>query len=345
MDSQGTFVAAMIDTTSKAIAGAAALEVMERVGEGEVPGSFDQLRADLEMKLLQLSETLAVGLPDMFAHEVAWARETYAARGISPTFLPHCLAGLRSALEERLTPDSFQMAAALLERTQAQLQGDAKAPRDLLAGLRHTELARGFLEEALHGNAATSIQMLEQAREDGLTVDQLREEVIAPVQAEIGRMWQCGEINVAEEHHCSRVVQEMLARLRERPQAQVGRSLLAFSVAGDLHEIGSRLVADQFEAAGWHVIFLGANVPPEDSTRMAADKKVDLATLSVSQSIHMRAAARQIAALHALDPPVPVLVGGLPFTAIDGLWQAVGADGCATSATAALHEANRLLAG
>ncbi|MDZ7776615.1 MAG: hypothetical protein U5L09_13885 [Bacteroidales bacterium] len=42
---------------------------------------------------------------------------------------------------------------------------------------------------------------------------------------------------------------------------RVGKSMVAATVGGELHEMGIRMVADFFEMEGWDTWYLGANAP------------------------------------------------------------------------------------
>jgi copper homeostasis protein CutC len=66
--------------------------------------------------------------------------------------------------------------------------------------------------------------------------------------------------------------------------------------------------------------------------------------LSASTGLAVRSAAHAIASLRAAstEARVPIMVGGGVFARVDGLWQAVGADGCAKSASDSVRLAREL---
>lgn len=345
MNERGRFVAALLDSVSKAMAAGAAIDLQERLGTEAVPGSFEELVSEVEQRVHHLGAALAVGIPALYAREVAWTRTTFAARGVAPEFLRESLVSLRTAVEERLPPGHLELVREYLSAGEAVLEEPEREVGTCLAEGEHVELARRFLLAVLEGKRASATELLFAARVEGIPVGAIRKHVLERVQDEIGRMWQKGEIFEAEEHFCSRVVEEALALLREPRADENQKTVVVLTVAGDLHDIGGRMVADQFEARGWRVIFLGANVPVDATARAVKDFGVDLVALSVTQGVNLRAAAAQIEGLRAANEKhVPVMVGGAPFRDVPDLWRAIGADGCANDPESAVATAESLVA-
>ena len=210
----------------------------------------------------------------------------------------------------------------------------------------YDELAKAFLLAVLEGKRASAEKLIWDAVDEGASVSDLHNHVVTQVQKELGRMWQIGESYVAEEHFGSRVVEDVLAMLRSRMvrEPENGNTVLLASVSGNLHDIGPRLVGDQFEMMGWRTIFLGANMPANDLVRGVADFSPRMVALSVGQALNLRSAADTIAALRNLQPDLPILVGGQPFTAIEGLWEDIGADTFAADAASAVAFGQSLIA-
>ena len=161
----------------------------------------------------------------------------------------------------------------------------------------------------------------------------------------MGRMWQVGDVDVAEEHLGSRIVEEALILLRARmPRVEEnGHSVLVASVRGTLHDIGGRMVADHFEMAGWRSVFLGADTPTDDLVAAVEHFDIDLVALSAGLGLNIRATAEVVAAIRARRADLPVIVGGRPFSLLQELWQTVGADGSAPDAASAVREAEKLV--
>ena len=350
MDEHGAFTAALLDSSRKAYAAGAILRVQEAGPEAArfvESWGFDELVQDAQLRLEHLSEALACGRSEVFSLDIEWLGTTYAARDIPPELLKTTLRCLQAELEESLPPGSVSMPKSFLQDAIDRLdRPPAPAPSYLEANGPHVETARRFLGAVLEGEPSKAKTIVFDAIDAGMSIAEAHQDVIAKAQAEVGRMWQAGEIHVAEEHLGSRIVEDVLAQLRHRMEApEPGkRCVLTASVSGNLHDIGARIVADQFSMHGWRSIFLGANMPRADLVQATRDFEPDLIALSVGLAINLRAAAATIAAVREASPDTPILVGGRPFAFVADLWKDVGADGCALDASEAVRVGRDLVA-
>jgi MerR family transcriptional regulator, light-induced transcriptional regulator len=141
-------------------------------------------------------------------------------------------------------------------------------------------------------------------------------DVLAPAMVEIGELWETARIGVAQEHLATQITQTILARLAPTLEdagstRADGRPRLALvaGTPGELHAIGSRMVADFLEASGWDVLLLGPDAPAGDILALTRERSPDVVALSTSLSFNLLAAGRVFAALRALQRP-PLLVAG-----------------------------------
>jgi methanogenic corrinoid protein MtbC1 len=345
MNPQGQFIATLIEASGEALAAGAITRLSEAGHADDVEAwGFQQLVVDAHVRLENLAEALTVGRPDLLQLEVQWLATTYVARQVPLEFLKRTLECLRDELSE-LPEDAAAMACSYLDTALKTLVAPPpELPSLLVDGQPHVDLARSFLLTALEGRRNDAQRLLLDAFEGGVSVPDLHQHVLTRVQAEMGRMWQVGDVDVAEEHLGSRIVEEALILLRARmPRVEEnGHSVLVASVRGTLHDIGGRMVADHFEMAGWRSFFLGADTPTDDLTAAIKHFDVDLVALSAGLGLNVRATAELVASIHASHAGVPVLVGGRPFSQLPDLWQSIGADGSATDAAGAVLEGERL---
>lgn len=347
MSSPSTFAASLLDSTLAAQARGVALCLRERLGASRLAalGTFDELTADTRVRLEYLAEALALGHPTLYLQHADWLRAAYAARGQDEELLRAANACLATVLSEGLPPAAFAQVERLLVAEAHALAAPRREPPGELEGPRAREIAR-LLEAVLSGKRAAALACALELG-NALGEEEFVERVLVGVQRELGRLWQRGEIHVGEEHLGSRLTEDFLARLPE-PQPSVeagGRRVVLAATSGDLHDIGLRMVARRFAREGWEVCFLGANVPRADLAHALQDLETDVLALSVTLGLHLRSAAAVIAAAHALEPRVPVLVGGPPFALDDGLWRTIGADAVALDALTAERQARALVPG
>jgi methanogenic corrinoid protein MtbC1 len=208
-------------------------------------------------------------------------------------------------------------------------------------------LAQAYLQALLRADRRAASQLVLQAAGDGVPIRTLYLGVFQPSQYEIGRLWQIGEISVAQEHYCTAATQLVMSQLYPRlfTTERAGRTLVATCVAGDLHELGARMVADFFELAGWDTYFSGANTPSADVIRSVVERRADVLAISATLRRHVGAVATLIGAVRAVPAcdSVRILVGGDPFKRDAELWRRIGADACGQDANDAVAQGEALV--
>jgi corrinoid protein of di/trimethylamine methyltransferase len=107
------------------------------------------------------------------------------------------------------------------------------------------------------------------------------------------------------------------------------------TVAGDLHDIGKNLVAMMCEGAGFEVINLGFDKPPEVFIDAIKEHQPDIVGMSALLTTTMRAMGHTIKAIEeaGLRDQVKIMVGGAPVDA--EFADRIGADGYGSNAPAA----------
>jgi methanogenic corrinoid protein MtbC1 len=165
-----------------------------------------------------------------------------------------------------------------------------------------------MLTALVNGDVRLAYRLAVDLLAQGLPFDDIAVDVLAPVQAELGRRWAAGDLGVADEHAASAVIDELLVRLAttvERPQ---GPAVVVTSAEHDAHALGARVVACAFALEGFRVTFLGASVPASDLGDFLDLQRPLALALSCSMPTAFVAAARSVAAAHALG--IPVVGGG-----------------------------------
>jgi methanogenic corrinoid protein MtbC1 len=169
-----------------------------------------------------------------------------------------------------------------------------------------------------------------------------------PAAYTIGELWQQNEISIGQEHVATAIMERQLGALHAHstPPRSVHRSIVLGCVVGELHRMGSRIVANAFEAAGWRVVYLGADVPVAEFVQIVEQERPDLVGLSAHSLLQREPITQTVAALREAGlGGIPILVGGLPFVAHPEFAKQVGAHGVACDAADAVRQAERLLAG
>lgn len=310
------------------------------------PGGRAKCLEDANYHLLYLSQAILVGEPVLFRDYVEWAALMLESRGVSATDLTAQLGHLRGVLQSRQLAETNTVIAPYVD---AALEGLEAAPRELPSLIEGdaplTSMARQFLGALLQGNRHAAQELIHTAAADRVPVQTIYLQVFERVLVEIGRLWQMNRISVAQEHYCTAATQLIMSQLYPRifNPVRSGRTMVMTCVAGELHEVGARMVADYFEMDGWNTYYLGANTPTTAIAQILLERKAVLLGISATMTYHLRAVIELIAAVRNTTgcSPIKILVGGYPFKICPTLWEKVGADGGARDAQEAIELARR----
>jgi methanogenic corrinoid protein MtbC1 len=343
------FTAHMLVASAAGFASAAASRLLENYPEVEehfAPGGWSAWKNHYIQRIHELAAAVSSGVPEVFAGRTAWVLQTFASREVPAEDLRISLECLREVLDSEL-PDPARAAVgpplALAVSVLEQGPGDEGPAID--GKTRRGRIALEYLVSALEGDSRSAIEKVLKAVDDGMALTEVYTGILLPVQKELGRMWQAGELSIAQEHLVTSTTQRLTAVLSFRGQAPEPRGLKALvaGVSGDVHDTALRAFSNLLEAEGWQVICLGCDVPDTEIAAAADYFGVDLMMLSATLPQHLQAVEKTIMAVKALEGRrIPVMVGGLAYLGTGDLWQRQGADGHAGSFEEALELAVRL---
>ncbi len=207
-------------------------------------------------------------------------------------------------------------------RSEARGTGDADAP-----------WAARLESRMMVGDATGAWGVVEAALGAGRTPASIYSEVLAPAMESIGRRWERGEVDVADEHLASAVAMRIVGRLGPRfgRRGRTRGTVLCAMPEGDQHGLGSAMVADVIRAAGFETLDLGANTPLSAVT-LAVRRLEDLTALclSINNSQAVERGREIVAAVKEIDPGLVVLAGGRAVRSEDAATR-LGVDGWGTT--------------
>ncbi|MEV0237777.1 cobalamin-dependent protein [Nonomuraea sp. NPDC050786] len=172
----------------------------------------------------------------------------------------------------------------------------------------------------------------------GVPMETLLLDVVAKVQSRVGQEWATNRITVAQEHTATAVNERVLATLARHPSVrrdpEPGRGRVTVAcVHGEWHAFPARLLAEVLRLRGWHVDYLGAQVPTPYLVEHLHRTNPDAAALSASLATRLPAAHAAITSCQAAG--TPVLAGGAAFGPDGRYARLLGADAWAPDAGAA----------
>ena len=201
-------------------------------------------------------------------------------------------------------------------------------------------------DAVLNGDPAAAVSAARRALDAGAEPFALITQGVTPALQEAGRLFEEGEYFIPElliAARATKAVSDILRPLLASTEGQPAGRVVLGTVRGDVHDIGKNLVAAMLEGGGFEVIDLGVDVPPERFVAAVEQEKAEVVGLSALLTTTMPAMRATIEALctAGVRSRVKVIVGGAPVTAAHA--RAVGADGYAENAAAAVDVVRRLV--
>jgi 5-methyltetrahydrofolate--homocysteine methyltransferase len=197
----------------------------------------------------------------------------------------------------------------------------------------------------LEGNMVAAQEGVQAAVNAGITSGDILNTALIPAMSEVGRLFEEGEYFVPEMLIAARamkaglkIIKPMLVDSGVEP---VGTFAIG-TVMGDLHDIGKNLVAMMMEGAGFKIVDLGTDVPPEKFIAAAKDG-ADIIGISALLTTTMPTMKTIIEAFEAsgVRDQVKIIIGGAPIT--DEYAVQISADGYASDANQAATLAKTLI--
>ena len=173
----------------------------------------------------------------------------------------------------------------------------------------------------------------------------LREGLIAGM-AEVGQLYEDGEIFVPEMLVAARAMTAALAVLKphlvEEGVESSGKVAIG-TTQGDLHDIGKNLVAMMLEGSGYEIVDLGVDVPAEKFIQAIREgaNVVAMSALLTTTMTNMQTAIEAIKEA-GLREQARIIIGGAPIT--KAYADEIGADGYAEDASSAVRLVKEVLA-
>jgi 5-methyltetrahydrofolate--homocysteine methyltransferase len=201
-------------------------------------------------------------------------------------------------------------------------------------------------QSVIDGDMNRTQELVAKAIAENMSAEQILREGLISAMAEVGRMFEAGEFFVPEMLIASRAMKSGLTLLRPHliaAKVQAVGKVIIGTVQGDLHDIGKNLVGMMLEGAGFEVIDLGVDVPPEKYVQAVREHHPDLVACSALLTTTMLRMKDIILSIDeaGLRGQVTVMVGGAPVT--ESYARDIGADLFAPDAASAASRAKELI--
>jgi DNA-binding transcriptional MerR regulator len=187
------------------------------------------------------------------------------------------------------------------------MPGVEASPRIPLTRLRLVEVA---LQAVWALDSQAFAQSLLQATRT-LSVPELFDDFAGTVLEEIGNRWRQGALRIAHEHFASAHLRTFLGDLLSSSAAELpGPCVVVTTPSGQMHELGALMAAITACRVGWHAIFLGPALPPEEIAFVVRHKGARAVAISLSYPVPDADLGLQLKQLRSGVGSLPIFCGG-----------------------------------
>ncbi|HEX8402737.1 MAG TPA: cobalamin B12-binding domain-containing protein [Allosphingosinicella sp.] len=206
-----------------------------------------------------------------------------------------------------------------------------------------------FAGLTLNREAHQVLEVAESYLRRGMSVECLFVDLLAPAARRLGQGWEDDSLDFVDVTMGLWRLQEVLREIAARTPriasgAMMARTALFTAMPGEQHTLGTAMVDECFARAGWSTTLM---LEPKrtDLLSLLASQSFDLVGLTVSCDSHIEQLPSLIVAIRNLskNPAVSVMIGGRVPNLNPALAAFVGADSTASTATAAITVAERLV--
>lgn len=206
-----------------------------------------------------------------------------------------------------------------------------------------------FAQLSLSGEAYVLLDFVDQCLATGSSVETIFVELLAPAARRLGEYWDEDSEDIVGVTMGLWRIQEILRELTLRippksPNGQGQRSALFAPVPGEQHSLGTLMVAECFQRAGWDADVLIEPTQSELNGKLAKSH-YDLIGLTVSCDSSTGSLSRMVNTIKAVssNPNVRILIGGRVINEQPELVERCGADATAIDALSAVAVADLLV--
>ncbi len=212
--------------------------------------------------------------------------------------------------------------------------------------MTNEEILKGLYDNTIIGKASVVKELTQQGLDAKLDPVDMLYKALLPALQEVGRRFEIGDFFVPEMLLSAKAMQGALVILRPLLAAKGEKTLgkvVMGTVKGDVHDIGKNLCNIMLEGAGFEVIDLGVNTPPDKFIQAVQTHQPDIVGFSAFLTTTMPMFKVNIEALKkaGLRDKVKVMVGGAPVTAHYA--ELAGADYYCPDASATARKAKEIV--
>ena len=203
---------------------------------------------------------------------------------------------------------------------------------------------KALSDSIIKGDQKTAVDATKAALDEGMAPGTILADGLIAGMNVIGVRFKANEVYIPEVLIAARAM-KMAMEILEPKLVEAGVEPLGTAavgtVQGDLHDIGKNLVMMMLKGAGFNVVDLGVDVPPDVFVEKAKENNVQIVGLSALLTTTMPSMEKTIRAIKDAGLTIKTMIGGAPVT--QAYADKIGADGYAADAASAVDIAKELL--
>jgi len=208
------------------------------------------------------------------------------------------------------------------------------------------ELVEQIAQRLTEGDEVAVAAAVSQALDAGLPATRILQDGLLAGMSQIAERFKAHEIYLPDVLLAARAMQASMELLKPHLIGKAvpsrGKVVLG-TVQGDLHDIGKNLVGIMLRGAGYEVIDLGHDVPPQKFIETAVAEQAPVIGLSalLTTTMPVMKTVVDLVRQQGLAGKVRVIVGGAPVS--ENFARQIGADAYGYDAANAVERVNELL--
>ena len=303
----------------------------------------EMCKVDFQHHMRFLLSAMTTATAEIFENYSYWLKDVLLRRKLDLSHPIDSFTFIKNAILMRLQGDDVVIATLVMDAGLSALQSDSTVVQDYKVD--NQKLLNGvnqYTDAIVDGDRKAAELVISKSILTGVDLIDIEVGIIQPAMYEIGKLWQQNRITVAQEHLATAISQNVLARAFQLTDISepIEKSVICACLEGNLHSLGSRMISDAFEVAGWDSSFFGADTPVNSIVEQVDHAKPDALAISVSLPYQILSVNQLINSLRsefgAKSPAV--IIGGLALNQHKGLWKRLQVESYYQDAKALLSE-------
>jgi 5-methyltetrahydrofolate--homocysteine methyltransferase len=209
-----------------------------------------------------------------------------------------------------------------------------------------TEIKEELQQSIIKGKRDAVEPLIRKALSGGVSPEEIMDKIMIPAMDVVGDRFSRNEIFLPEMMIAARAMNTGLEILRPmliaKGASSKGKAVIG-TVKGDIHDVGKNIVSMVLQGAGYEVVDLGIDVPPEKFVEAVKQHQPRFVLMSALLTLTMSMMEETLKALKqaGLMQKVKVGVGGAPLT--QSFADRIGADFYGKDARAAVIKCNEFI--